>query len=304
MRLLVLIFFSISGAVSLMSQTSFYLAGDGNWHRVAYIGGHHAYFSYQYTHPTGHNPSIVKGDFLFINAKSYIIQNQHTMGYGQWNQPQFAILNFGDYSELWVRPTKGVATGVFRVSESLNAVLLMDDLIDSDLSDNGAQLKIYDKLPDDSHVYSGNMVVMDGNMGIGVSSPEHPLEVNGIIRAKEIRVDASPWPDYVFGADYPLRDLVDVKAYIANHHRLPDLPAAEVIEENGVDLSQMNMLLLKKIEELTLYILMQQEQIENQDRDIQVKSSCVDKLLTNYQLLNQRIDKLEKQYNCKSVITQ
>jgi hypothetical protein len=78
-----------------------------------------------------------------------------------------------------------------------------------------------------------------------------------------MQVTQANWPDYVFENNYPLLPLSEVMQYIEQNHRLPDIPSAREIEENGLDLGDMQSKLLQKIEELTLYMLQQSQQIEN-----------------------------------------
>ncbi len=94
-----------------------------------------------------------------------------------------------------------------------------------------------------------------GNVGIGTSTPSAMLEVNGTIRSEEVRVEAVNAPDYVFEADYDLRSLREIEEYIQEFGHLPEVPSAAELEEKGMGVSEMNLLLLKKIEELTLYLL-------------------------------------------------
>lgn len=94
-----------------------------------------------------------------------------------------------------------------------------------------------------------------GKVGIGTSNPTEAMEVNGIIRSKEILVEASPWPDYVFAPEYNLRSLTETKAFIEENHHLPGIPSAAEVEENGVAVGDMQAKLLQKIEELTLYVI-------------------------------------------------
>ncbi|MDY0078276.1 MAG: hypothetical protein RBR87_13490 [Bacteroidales bacterium] len=122
----------------------------------------------------------------------------------------------------------------------------------------------------------------DGNVGIGTIDPQANLEVKGdvlftggkldivgnayvegVIYSEEVIVEeAANWPDYVFEPDYQLMGLADLKNYIQTYKHLPDTPKAD---ENGtvkqLKMSEMNALLLKKIEELTLYMLEQEERI-------------------------------------------
>ncbi len=108
-------------------------------------------------------------------------------------------------------------------------------------------------------------VKTDGNVGIGTTSPTERLSVNGTIRSKEVKVEASPWPDYVFEDDYNLRSLEEIEKFIQANNHLPEVPSAKEVEENGVELGKMNALLLKKIEELTLHTIRQQKRLNEQD---------------------------------------
>ncbi|MEP0986842.1 hypothetical protein [Ekhidna sp.] len=112
-------------------------------------------------------------------------------------------------------------------------------------------------------------IVEQGNVGIGTTSPSHKLEVNGTIRSKEVKVEAANWPDYVFEPDYDLRSLEETAAYIKSNKHLPEIPSAKEMEANGVQLGEMNMLLLKKIEELTLYQIEMMNLIKAQQKEIE-----------------------------------
>jgi len=104
----------------------------------------------------------------------------------------------------------------------------------------------------------------NGRVGIGTFSADATLTVNGDIHSKEVRVDTNiPTPDYVFEKDYKLSSLEDIKTYIDQNKHLPEVPSAAAMEKNGIQLGEMNMLLLKKIEELTLYVIEQKEEVKN-----------------------------------------
>jgi hypothetical protein len=110
-----------------------------------------------------------------------------------------------------------------------------------------------------------------GNVGIGLTDPGNDkLAVNGNIRAKEVKVETTNWPDYVFDKGYNLPSLEEIKKHIQEKGHLPNIPSASEMEENGVELGEMNKLLLEKIEELTLYILKQQEEIKENKRQIRL----------------------------------
>jgi hypothetical protein len=84
----------------------------------------------------------------------------------------------------------------------------------------------------------------------------------GVLKAKEVQVTLANWPDYVFNEDYKLLPLSAVEQYIKENSRLPEIPSAQEVEENGVELGNMQKKLLLKVEELTLYILDLQKQID------------------------------------------
>lgn len=97
----------------------------------------------------------------------------------------------------------------------------------------------------------------DGNIGIGTSTPSAMLSVAGKMDAQEIevKVDAGVVPDYVFASDYNLTTLEETADYIKENHHLPEIPSAKAMEANGMNVGEMNLLLLKKIEELTLHLI-------------------------------------------------
>jgi len=92
-----------------------------------------------------------------------------------------------------------------------------------------------------------------GKVGIKTTTPgAYDLAVNGKIRSQEIKVETAGWPDYVFKEDYKLPSLTETEKFIKKNGHLPDVPKAADAEANGISLGEMNKILLKKIEELTL----------------------------------------------------
>jgi hypothetical protein len=104
---------------------------------------------------------------------------------------------------------------------------------------------------------------LTGNVGIGTTKPDSKLTVAGNIHAQEVKVTvkAGVVPDYVFTDDYKLKSLNEVEEYIKKNNHLPEIPSAQEIENDGLMLAEMNINLLKKIEEMTLYMIEQHKQI-------------------------------------------
>ena len=87
-------------------------------------------------------------------------------------------------------------------------------------------------------------------------------DANGNLKVKHLKVTLTDWPDYVFGGSHQLMPLGELEAYIGEHQHLPGIPTAAEVEQEGADLGEMNRLLMEKVEELTLYIIDLQKQID------------------------------------------
>ncbi len=99
------------------------------------------------------------------------------------------------------------------------------------------------------------------NIGLGTNNPAYKLDVCGTIRAKEVRVSTG-WCDYVFSDDYKLRSLVEVEQFIKTNKHLPDVTAGNEIETEGLEVGKVSAQMIKKIEELTLYVIDLQKQVD------------------------------------------
>ena len=94
-----------------------------------------------------------------------------------------------------------------------------------------------------------------GNVGIGLDAPTEKLEVNGTIKAKEIQVTLAGFPDYVFEDGYELPTLAELRRFIDTEGHLPGIPSAEEVARQGIGVGELQLMLLEKVEELTLYVL-------------------------------------------------
>jgi hypothetical protein len=149
------------------------------------------------------------------------------------------------------------------------------------------QIKLFETLtpttiPDfdvSSTITTPSNMLISGNVGIGTNPSSNKLDVNGTIRAKEVKVE-SGWADFVFKPDYQLKPLSEVEQFISTNGHLPEIPTEKEVAQNGVSLGEMNAKLLQKVEELTLYIIKQDKLNEEQNKEIQQLKEQVSKLST------------------------
>lgn len=106
------------------------------------------------------------------------------------------------------------------------------------------------------------IITKTGNVGIGTETPDTKLAVNGTVHTKEVLVDLIGWPDYVFADEYSLMPLSELEKSIQDNKHLPNIPSAAEVEANGLQLGEMNKKLMEKVEELTLYIIQMNKELQ------------------------------------------
>lgn len=124
-------------------------------------------------------------------------------------------------------------------------------------------------------VSNGDIHIADGRLEISSSNGDHQFVVgsNGYVRAREIQVDMSTIPDYVFSDTFNLMPISELRVYIDDNHHLPNIPsAAEYEAAGGVELGELTRRLLEKEEELTLYILQLESRLSELENQIKEKS--------------------------------
>ena len=113
-------------------------------------------------------------------------------------------------------------------------------------------------------------VTGNGNVGVGTLNPKgYKLAVEGTIAGRKVRVSQESWADFVFHPDFKLPSLQETEAFIQQHEHLPGIPAEKDIKAEGVDLGEMNKLLLQKIEEQMLYIIQLNKQVQQLSKKVQ-----------------------------------
>lgn len=122
----------------------------------------------------------------------------------------------------------------------------------------------------DAMIFDASSVKICGKVGVGVDNTftgdyDYALAVKGGVLTSKVYVkEVDEWHDYVFFDDYKLMPLVDLEQFIRDNKRLPDMPSDSDVKEHGYDVASMEGMLLKKIEELTLYTIELQRQLQAQ----------------------------------------
>ena len=101
------------------------------------------------------------------------------------------------------------------------------------------------------------------------------VETDGLLRARKVKVNMENWADYVFDKEYDLMPLNKLEYYINEHQHLPNVPSINTVINEGIDLGDMNRVLLEKIEELTLYIIEQNKEVQALKDDLENFKSLV-----------------------------
>ncbi|GAB3909904.1 hypothetical protein [Mucilaginibacter boryungensis] len=198
----------------------------------------------------------VEGGAAYINEDNLsTLGGQLTISNGYGNQNGAVRLNFNNGGAVnWI---KGIVTGP---NTNTGSALIFG--VASNTSDGIERMRID----------------ASGNMGIGTADPQgYKLAVNGNIRAKEIKVETG-WSDYVFYSTYKLLPISEVAKYIKANQHLPDVPSAAEVEKNGLNVGESNALLLKKIEELTLYLIEKDREVKLQQTQNQAQQQQIDDL--------------------------
>ncbi|CAH0312386.1 hypothetical protein SRABI27_04842 [Pedobacter sp. Bi27] len=134
----------------------------------------------------------------------------------------------------------------------------------------------------DTSVMGSRFAISDnGNVLIGKASQNnlsYKLDVNGKARANEIVVNTTG-ADFVFEKDYKLQSLIEVETFIKKNKHLPEIPTAKEMVENGVNLGELNIKLLQKVEELTLHLIEKDKQLKNEKEVNENQQEQIDKVI-------------------------
>ncbi len=147
--------------------------------------------------------------------------------------------------------------------------------------------------------YFQTLNLVDDNVSIGTTDPKgYKLAVNGSVIATSMTVKVyANWPDYVFKKDYQLPSLQSVKTYIDQNQHLPEVPSEQEIAKNGLNLGEMNKLLMKKVEELTLYLIEKDKKDTEQNTKISLQNKQANEQAKRIEELESQVKFLMKKLN-------
>jgi hypothetical protein len=203
------------------------------------------------------------GDAVSIGAdqsnfsKLYIKNNNRTAGIelSQVGNPQtYSKLIYLEFSE----PT----TEILAVRNATLNTTPLSIKASGDMVINNGTADIF-------HLYSNGVLSLRGDNG----DENFRVEGSGLVRARKIKVDTETWPDYVFETNYKLMPLNQLEEFINKHKHLPTIPDQKTIVKEGIDLGEMNLKLMEKVEELTLYLIQQNKELEKLKAEVELLNS-------------------------------
>ena len=186
---------------------------------------------------------------LFVSNSSGF-NSTGKVGIGNVTSPESKLHIKSDANEdagIILQPTSETKTAYLQIYDSKHKIVVDKDKGMTFLSQN------------DKMVFDANNV--DVNAKLSVSG--------GILTSEVLVKEVSEWYDHVFEDDYHLKPIADLETYINENGHLPDIPSEKIVLNEGYALVEMDGLLLKKIEELTLYIIELHKQLECQHKIIE-----------------------------------
>lgn len=255
------------------------------------------------THPMNNDVLVEDGNFVFSATAS---ETNGTITKVQFyiNDTKMGEDSTAPYAYTWVNPDEGHYTLMARAFdsqgnsssasinvsvESLSSFWSMTGNIAANADSNFVGTVDTNRLAFRTNNLERMSILGDGSVGIGTKNTYgYKLAVNGSAIFTKVKVKtAGTWPDYVFDKGYKLPDLASLERYLAEHKHLPEITPAAEAEREGIDVAAQQAALLKKVEELTLYLIEENKQLK-----AQLKKNAEQN--TRIQQLEQQLNTLEK----------
>lgn len=178
-------------------------------------------------------------------------------------------------AKLHIRSDEGEDAGIILEPKDMEASNTFIQLKDEDHGievDRNGVMKLNSKNGDQKSPLMINGIVGVNVRDVNKLNSGYSLYVEGDVLAEKVSIKSyGHWPDFVFGNNYELMPLGELKQYVAENSHLPNVPSEAEVNQNGIDVGDMQGILLKKIEELTLYILQQEERITELENELKAK---------------------------------
>ncbi len=207
--------------------------------------------------------------------------------------------NFKGYANGSVLSVGGNYAGILELASNLNSNTIgrvdffstavskrLASIVAFKSSNEDSQLRFYTK-PTEGSMKEALRIDKDGDIGIGITNPTSKLHVDGNIIAEEVKIQDVTGADFVFKEDYDLKPLSEVEKYISENGHLPDIPSASEMKENGVQMGELNMKLLQKIEELTLYTI----DLKKENEELKSEINLIPKAQSQTPIANSQLAK-------------
>ncbi|MCW1963385.1 hypothetical protein [Chryseobacterium viscerum] len=191
----------------------------------------------------------------------------------------------------WAKPNDGVMR--LLGGHNLNIHMDNDNAIDPNSDTSTPNSSGISRVRFSDAVHKSLMVLFNtGKVTVGTDQYDNDANfifyVSKGIKAEQIKVEspaANGWADYVFKKEYKLRSLEEVEQHISERGHLPNIPSAKEVEQNGINLGEMDAKLLEKIEELTLYSIQQNKQLQEESKVLKYQSEKIEQLEKQIQKL-------------------
>ncbi|WP_027379177.1 hypothetical protein [Chryseobacterium daeguense] len=226
-----------------------------------------------------------------------VIGNQSAIGTPGGARLELATVLCNGCMSNWAVPSDVVIRNLG--SRNMEFFMPNNNAIDSNTDVSTPNSSGITKIKFSDAVHKSNLVIFNtGKVTVGTdqydNDPNYIFYVKKGIKAEQVKVEnpaANGWADYVFKKDYKLRTLEEVEKHIADKGHLPNIPSAKEVEKNGINLGEMDAKLLEKIEELTLYLIEQNKQINSQEKQLQYLQKENEILKSQ----SEKIERLEQQ---------